>query len=446
MEQLDGNVLFTAMPSIAHDYDIPTTALTVATTAYLVASATFIPLGGWLASRFGARRVFCASVVVFALASLGCALSPGLIAMTAFRIAQGFGGALMIPVGRLVVLRGTTPRDLIRATAYITWPALAAPVLAPVIGGAVASTIGWRWIFLLNLPIGAAVLALGLWRIRDADTERTTLDRVGLALSTTAVFGLITGLQLAASGAGIAATGVCLGAIVVTAVAIVHLLRTSSPLFDLRVFRIRTFRAANSGGFAYRLVVTAVPFLMPLLLQDGLGYAPAAAGGIVAAIFIGNIGIKPLTTPLLRAMPFRAVILVASIVAALFSVLFSFVDGTTPVPLLLVALLVSGAFRSIGFTAYATMQFADVERVELSSANTLSSTLQKLATAVGVALAAVIVHAVQLGLPSGTDTLPYRVAFLVMAAIALVPVASALMIPRGAADALRRRTRSRMRA
>ncbi len=440
MEQLDGTVLFTAIPSIGRDFHIAAANVAIATTAYLVASATFIPLGGWLASRLGGRRLFVAAIALFALASLGCALSPNIVVLTAFRLLQGFGGAMMVPVGRLVVLRKTDPANLIRAIAYITWPGLLAPVVAPLVGGLVTTTVGWRWIFIINVPLGvvAAVIALRvLTPTRDAPRP---LDRLGLLLSTVAIFALIAAIELA-PGTNAIATTLTLSAVFVATVipALVHLDRVPDPLMNLRVYSVGTFRAANASGLAYRLAITSTPFLIPLFAQGELGYGPLESGVLVAAIFIGNVGIKPLTTPLLHRLGFKAVLLTSTIAGSGFLIAFAFVDRSTPTWLLAATLLLSGVFRSIGFTAYATIQFADMPSSLLESANTLSATVQQLSAALGIAIASTVLVVAQHAI-HGDGLLPYRLTFLVMALIAVIAIAGSVSLRRGAADHLRRRS------
>ena len=233
MEHLDGTILVTAAPSIAADLGVGSAEIGLAMTVYLVTVATFIPVGGWLAGRFGPRWVFCASIVVFTLASLLCAAGSSLPALVAARVLQGLGGAMMVPVGQLIVLRATDRRDLLRAIAWITWPALLAPVLAPLVGGLLTSWASWHWIFLINVPVGAAALVAALLLVRDTETERRSLDVPGLLWCTVAVFGLVAGLQLVphAGWAGAAVGLLCVAALS-GAVAVRWLLRAANPLLD----------------------------------------------------------------------------------------------------------------------------------------------------------------------------------------------------------------------
>ncbi len=437
MEHLDGTILVTAAPRIAADLGVGSAEVGLTMTVYLVTVATFIPVGGWLAGRFGPRRVFCTSVVVFTLASVLCAASGSLAALVAARALQGLGGALMVPVGQLVVLRATDRRDLLRTIAWLTWPALLAPVLAPLLGGLLTSWASWHWIFLLNVPVGAAALVAALWLVRDTTTEPRPLDVPGLLWCTLAVFALVAALELVpdARWAGLAA-GLLGAAALSGALAVRWLLRTGSPLLDLRVYRVAGYRAANSGGLVYRAVVSSVPFLLPLLLQDGFGRSPVEAGLLVTAVFAGNVGVKPATTPLLRRFGFRAV-LIGSVAggAACLGAFVLLTDGT-PLWLVTALLVLSGALRSVGFTAYTSLQFADVAPEQLSSATTLSATGAQLATGLGIAVGAL---ALQLsataaeGLPGAGELFPYRAAFVLMAALLLLPLLGALRLPATAA-------------
>ncbi len=435
MEHLDGTILVTAAPAIAADLGVSSAEVGIAITAYLVTVATFIPVGGWLARRHGPRRVFCGSIVVFTLASVLCAASGSLAVLVLGRVLQGLGGALMVPVGQLIVLRATDKRELLRAIAWITWPALLAPVLAPLAGGLLTEWAGWPWIFLVNVPVGVLALAAALRIVRDTGSEPCRLDRWGLLWCTVALFCLVTGMELASGADRVLAGALLAVAAVSAAVAVRWLLRAEHPLLDLRVYRIATYRAANSGGFVYRLVISAVPFLLPLLFQDGFGRSPVEAGLLVTAVFLGNIGIKPTTTPLLRRFGFRAVLISSVVGGAACIAGFALLTERTPLPLVVALLLVSGALRSVGFTAYNSLQFADVGPARMSSANTLSATSAQLATGLGVAVGALVLQSsAALGPDLTAEGLfPYRAAFGVLALLLLLPLAGAVRLSPAAA-------------
>lgn len=435
MEFLDGTVLTTAIPSIAGDFRVPAADVNITMTAYLMTVAMGIPLSGWLAERLGARRVFCLAIAIFTAASLGCALSQDLTMLTLSRIVQGAGGAMMVPVGTLVVLRGTPKSELLRATAFLVWPGLLAPVLAPLVGGALTTYLSWHWIFLINLPLGLAafIAALRLVPAGSGDRQRR-LDWLGLVLTTTGVGALVVGLELATAhpdgpwAALYAAVGVA-----ALAGAAVWMKRARNPLFDLGVFSTRTFRAMATGGFVYRLTISSVPFLLPLMFQAGFGWTPLHAGIMVAAVFIGNIGIKPATTPLIRRFGFKAMLVFASLASAVTFALCALLTADTPQPLTFALLVCSGAFRSIGFSSYASVQYADIVPAQLTSANTVSATLVQLATGAGIAVAALLIRVFDgLALVPQDPAGPFRGAFLAMAALMLLSTADSLALHRNA--------------
>lgn len=435
MEFLDGTVLTTAIPNISADFRVPAADVNITMTAYLLTVAVGIPISGWLAERFGARRVFCLAIAVFTLASLACSLSQDLTTLTLSRIAQGAGGAMMVPVGTLVVLRGTPKSELLRATAFLVWPGLLAPVLAPLVGGALTTYLSWHWIFLINLPLGAAAFIAALRLVpRFAGDPARRLDWPGLFLTTAGVGALVAGLELASAHpdtpwAGIsAASGTA-----ALAAAVLWMRRARNPLFDLGVFRTRTFRAMATGGFAYRLTISSVPFLLPLMFQTGFGWSPIHAGVMVAAVFIGNIGIKPATTPLIRRFGFKAMLVFASLASAATFAACALLTPETPQALTFALLVCSGAFRSIGFSAYASVQYADIVPGQLTSANTVSATLVQLATGAGIAVAALLIRIFDgLGTFPQDSAGPFRGAFLAMAALMLASTVDSLLLPRHA--------------
>jgi EmrB/QacA subfamily drug resistance transporter len=447
MEFLDGTVLTTAIPNIAADFRTPAADVNITMTAYLLTVAMGIPLSGWLAERFGARRIFCLAIAIFTAASLACSLSPDLAALTFSRIAQGFGGAMMVPVGTLLVLRGTPKAELLRATAFLVWPGLLAPVLAPLVGGALTTYLSWHWIFLINLPLGAAAFlaALRLIPAGAADGGRR-LDWLGLALTTLGVGALVVGLELASThpDGPWAALSAGAGAVAVAG-AVFWMRRTRNPLFDLGVFSARTFRAMATGGFAYRLTISSVPFLLPLMFQAGFGWSPLHAGAMVAAVFIGNIGIKPATTPLIRRFGFKAMLVFASLASAVTFALCALLTAETPEPLTFALLVCSGVFRSIGFSAYASVQYADIVPAQLTSANAVSATLVQLAAAAGIAVGALLIRLFDgLGTFPQDAAGPFRGAFLAMAVLMLASTADSLFLPRHAGEEVSRRRAQRV--
>ena len=443
MENLDGTILTTAAPSIGRSLGVPSVAVGITITAYLLTLAVLIPLSGWITRRLGSRRVFLAAIAIFTLASVLCALSTSLPELTIMRVLQGVGGAMMVPVGRLAVLRVTDRTDLIRAIALLTWPALVAPIVAPLAGGIITTYFTWHWIFLINVPLGIVAFVTALLIIPAEERESPPrLDWLGLALTCTGLGSLVyLGSLLAERDPGVLATiGWAVVGFGLVGLAITHQLRARHPLLDLRALRIETFRLSHAGGSLFRLTVNAVPFLLPLLFQDVFGYSPLLSGALVLFVFVGNLAIKPATTFLLRRFGFQPVIVAASAAAALSMALMALLSRSTPLWLVIVLLTASGVARSTGFTAYNTIAFADVERFEMTDANTLASTLQQLAAGFGVAVGAVALRLGE-GFASGSSgssgSGAFGFAFAVLAVLTAFATVEALLLSRTAGENIR---------
>jgi MFS family permease len=346
---------------------------------------------------------------------------------------------MMVPVGRLVVLRATTKKDLLDATAYLTWPALLAPVLAPALGGWIVSVANWAWIFLINLPLGVlAFLVAGRIVPRHRAGSVGPLDWVGFLLCAGLLLCLLIGVELVGASSRlrpVTIASVTAAGLVLAVVSWRWLRRTAHPLLRFRALRKPSFRAGNVSGSVYRMVISAAPFLLPLMFQVGFGWSPVLAGGLVLLLFVGNLGIKPATTPLIRRFGFRAVLIVSIGAGALVFGLIATLSPASPLPLVVVLLVLSGAFRSIGFSAYNSLQFADIDPGQMSDANTLSSTLQQVAAALGIALGAVVVRLSDryLGRPA-LPAWPYTVAFLVLGTLMLWPLVGAVRLHRSAGN------------
>lgn len=426
MEILDATIIVPAIPAIAASFGVAAVDINVAVSAYLVTVAVLIPASGWLADRFGIRPVFLAAIALFTLASVGCALSVSLPMLVGMRVLQGVGGAMMVPVGRLAVLRFSAKSDLVRAIALLTWPALVAPVVAPVLGGAIATLGSWRWIFVVNIPIGIIGLLFAFKLIRGGPAPATKpFDWRGLLLVGTGITAALVALEhIRVSGTDwiLVVAGLAIGAVCLT-IAVWHLRRTASPLVELAVLRVRTLRITVSGGSLYRLVITAVPFLLPLLFQLEFGWSAFTAGLMVAALFIGNLTIKPFTTPLMRKFGIKRVLLVNAVISVGWLGLLATLHAEMPIVVIAGLLYVSGALRSIGFTAYNSLAFADVDGAELTHANTMNAAVQEVAAGLGIAVAALLV----------TVLASYAWAFVALAALLAVTIIETLRLPGDAA-------------
>lgn len=435
MENLDGTIIATAAPAIAADLRVAPVDVNTAMTAYLVAVAAGLPASGWLCDRFGARRLLVVAIAVFTLASAACALSSDLPVLVVARVAQGLGGALMVPVGRLAVLRATSKADMIDAIAYLTWPALVAPVVAPLLGGWLVTVASWHAIFLINLPLGVVALVAAVRLVPPVRAAVPPLDWVGVVLCAVFLVSLMTGVEAARpAGDG----GVPPLLVTTSLVAVASALaawwwfrRTQHPLLRFGTLRVASFRVTNVGGSVYRTVISAVPFVLPLMLQVGFGWSPVRAGSYVLLLFLGNLLIKPATSPLLRRFGFRSVLLVSIVGGIAMLVAVACTRPTTPVLLVGAVLVLSGVFRSAGFSAYNSLQFADIEPRDLADANTLSSTLGQVAAGLGVAVGALLLRFSDraLGAASEPWVTAYGLTFVLLAALLVQPLVQVLRLP-----------------
>ena len=425
MENLDGTVIVTALPQMASSFHVHALDLNIGVSAYLLTLAALIPASGWMADRFGLRTVFAGAIVVFTAASMLCGLCQTLAAFTLARILQGAGGAMMVPVGRLAVLRTTGKHELINAIATITWPGLAAPLLGPPLGGFIATYASWHWIFYLNVPLGLAALVAALRLLPRGREPQRPFDGIGFILTGAACFALVYGLERVsrdqASRAVVAAT--LLGTAAVWAAAWIHARRQAQPLMDLRAMAIRSYAVTIRGGACYRMAIAAIPFLLPLLFQIGFGLNGFQAGTLVLAVFAGNLAMKPMTTPILRRFSFRATLLVNGALNAAIIFACALLTPATPVPLIVALLFASGLTRSMQFTALNTLAFADVPEGWMSGANTVFNMVQQLFMAMGSALGAVALRiAGLLGPGAAPGAIPlahFRAAFFIIGAVSL---------------------------
>ena len=391
MENMDSTVIATSLPAIAADIGTSPLTLKLAITSYLLSLAVFIPASGCTADRFGARMVFSIAIAVFILGSIGCALSGSVTDFVIARIVQGIGGAMMTPVGRLVLLRSIDKSALVNAMAWVTVPALVGPVIGPPLGGFITTYFSWHWIFLINIPIGLLGIFMAMRYIdpiRSKDPER--FDLYGLVLAGIGVGGIAFGLSVAGLNLlpwTIVAALVAIGSISMT-LYVIHARRTASPVLDFTLLRLPTLRASIIGGFLFRLGIGALPFLLPLLMQVGFGLSPFRSGLVTFSSAVGAMGMKTLAARIIKTFGFRNIMVVNAVVSSAFLAACALFTVSTPLLLIMIILVVGGFFRSLQFTAINTVAYAEVEPAQMSCATTLVSVNQQLAISTGVALGA----------------------------------------------------------
>ncbi len=395
MENLDSTVLATALPAIARSLHEVPLRLNLGITAYLFSLAVFIPISGWTADRFGARTIFCSAIIIFTLGSVACGFSHSLGEFVAARIFQGLGGAMMVPVGRLVLLRTTPKSELVNAMAYVTIPALIGPVIGPPLGGFITTYASWRWIFFINVPMGILGLTLALLFVGNIrESTVGALDVRGFLLTGIGFTGMIFGFEFV--GRGVVPTPVALGLMAAGALALVlyvrHARHAINPLLDLSLLKLPTFHAGVTGGFMFRVGIGALPFLLPLMLQVGFGYNPLHSGLLTFAAAVGALLMKTTVGPILRKFGFRAVLTWNAVLSALFLASYALFRADTPAAVILALLLLGGFFRSLEFTSLNTISYAEVGRDRMSAATSFASMVQQLALSVGVGVGALVLH------------------------------------------------------
>ncbi|MEM5386179.1 MFS transporter [Paraburkholderia phymatum] len=438
MENLDGTIIATALPQMARSFGVHAVDLSIGITSYLLTLAVFIPISGWAADRFGVRNVFTAALAVFTAASVACGMTDGLVEFTAARIVQGIGGAMMVPVGRLAVLRTTPKDDLMRAISIITWPGLVAPVLGPPLGGFITTYSSWRWIFYLNLPLGIVGIVLA-WRFIGAarDTQKRPFDSAGFVLCGIAGTAVMYAMELLgrSDAPWREALAFLAGGLAAGVAALLHLRRSPHPVVDLSAFRVKTFAVAMGGGSLFRVSISAVPFLLPLMFQLGFGMNAFQSGLLTLVVFAGNLSMKLVTTPVMRRFGFRSVLLVNGALAALSIAAMSLLTASTPLALTSIVLFASGLSRSLQFTAVNTLSFADVPKPQMNGASTLSSTLTQMTMGMGVALGAIAMrlaawlHGHDARSVTAAD---FSVAFLLVAVVGLFAILDVFGLERDA--------------
>jgi EmrB/QacA subfamily drug resistance transporter len=393
MESLDTTILNTAVPTIAAALQVAVLSMKAVLASYTLSLAVFIPISGWMADRFGTRRVFASAIGLFTLGSLLCGLTGNVHLLVVCRILQGCGGAMMVPVGRLTLVRTFAKSELLRAMSFVSIPALVAPMLGPIVGGLIVGYLHWRVIFFLNIPIGLAGLVLVYFHLPDYRQDKTqALDVVGLILFGSGIALLSYVLEI--FGEHTLGAGEMVGLAAVAAVLLtgygVHARTLAFPLLDLALFRIRTFRAAVSGSFFTRLGIGGVPFLLPLLYQVGLGFSPIESGLLIMPQAISAMSMKAVMPRLLRRIGYRGVLISNTLILGGALMLFATIGVATPVWIIVLQAFFYGAFTSLQYTSMNTLVYADISQEDTSPASSIASTMQQLSISFGVATAGLV--------------------------------------------------------
>jgi EmrB/QacA subfamily drug resistance transporter len=433
MENMDQTVIATSLPAIARDLTVDPVILKLAFTSYLLGLAVFIPASGWAADRFGARIVFQTAMAVFTLGSIGCGLSDTLPALISYRAVQGIGGAMMVPVGRLIILRVVPKHQFLEAITYLTLPALVGPVIGPPLGGFITTYFHWRWIFWINVPacaLGITMAALYLPEVKEEhpaafDLKGFVLSGMGLSLL---LFGL-TLLGRSQAPRGDIALLIGVGAVFAW-LYWRHARVTRNPVLDLSLLRIPTFQTGVLGGALFRIGIGAVPFLLPLMLQLGFGLDAFQSGLLTFAAAAGAMFMKAAAQPILNRFGFRPILVWNSLVSSLFLGLCALFTPSTPHIVILGVLLVGGFLRSLQFTGLNAISFADIEPRRMSSATSLSSVAQQVSISLGVATAAAVLEMLRSGRGETALTISdFSPGFIVVALISALSSAVHARLP-----------------
>ncbi|WP_454902970.1 MFS transporter [Variovorax gossypii] len=431
LQNLDTSVMATALPTIANALDVSVLHLNLAITSYLLSLAVFLPVSGWLAERFGPRRVFCVAVAFFSLGSTLCGAAQTLPQLVAFRVLQGLGGAMMLPVGRLILLRSVPPAQMVSAMVWFTVPPAFGRLAGPLFGGAIVTLASWRWIFLINIPFGLLAIAGALRFINDLpeDSSPAPFDIEGFVLLAVGLTALLGSLEMVGKSLlpvpaiwAMAAFGVL--------VSLVYHLRSrnrAAPLIDLGILRFPTYRASIIGGTPLRIAIGASPFLLPLMLQLGFGLSPLASGSLTMATALGSLATRTVMAKAIRTIGFRSLLVGATCLTSLCYVSYGHFRPTTPHVQIFIMLLFGGLVNSMAMVSLQTLGFSQIPKPRMSHAATLNSMAQQLSLSLGVTLGATLVTLAAWWNGSGADRLTaedFSPAFGVVGAMTLLSLLS----------------------
>jgi EmrB/QacA subfamily drug resistance transporter len=392
MESLDTTILNTAVPTIAAALHVAPLSMKSVLASYTLSLAVFIPISGWMADRFGTRRVFASAIGIFTLGSFLCGMSSDIHLLVACRILQGCGGSMMVPVGRLTLVRTFAKSELVRAMSFVAIPSLIGPMLGPIAGGLIVGYLHWRLIFFVNIPIGLVGLFLVYWHLPDYREHTNPLDVTGLILFGSGI--ALLSYVLEVFGEHTLSTAEILGLLAVSILLLAgygfHATRSAYPMLRLTLFRIRTFRAAVAGSFVTRLGIGGIPFLFPLLYQVGLRFTPVQSGLLMMPQAIAAMTLKMAMPRILGRIGYRAVLISNTLIIGLMILLFATIGKATPVWMIVAEVFFYGFFTSLQYTSMNTLVYADVTEEQESGASSIASTVQQMAISFGVASASLV--------------------------------------------------------
>ena len=437
MEFLDGFILPTAAPTIARSFHTRSEQIGICATSYMATIVILIPISAWLAEKYGVRRILFSSITIFVFASLLCATSTNVLELTITRIIQGMGAATMVPVGRLILMKSVDKSDVIRAISYSVWPALAAPVVAPVLGGFIIAHASWHWIFLINLPIGLIALVVGIKIVPHISGGKVQgLDWRGFYGTACSLGFLVFGAaQLGALHVNalvtipLIAAGVGIGIPTIR-----HFKQAKDPLIDLSILKIQTFQLNCSSGLLFRVSQNIAPFVLPLMFQDKFGWSAQKAGELLFFYMSGNLIFKIFTTPLMKKFAFKSLILTTTFMSIPLTLFLGILGHSLSLALVASLLFITGGVRSLGMTLYNTITFADIDQEVMSHANSLSNMVQQLAAVIAVAAAVI---AINVGRATAGTNYQFTFAFIFAIGMLLVSLGRVLALPSSAGDSLR---------
>lgn len=434
LQQIDSTITMTSLPSMAKALHSSAEEVGIALSVYLLSLAIFMPVSGWLADRFGAKIVFQSAILLFVLSSVFCGLSQNITEITIARFLQGCGGAMMFPVGRLLILRMVEKSEFLGTMAWLQAPAQLGPVIGLPLGGFITTYFAWRWNFFLNVPVGLiGIVMVAIYIPEQPVEERRPLDWIGIFLWGSTLAILLYGLHLIGRSS-IVNGGITLAvASIAGLVSIVHSLRHPYPLIDLSLFRIPTFAVNMHAGSLVRYSIDAVPFLLPLLFQLGFGMTALDSGMLSVSGAVGSLLIRPVSKSILNKFGFRSVLIVNGILTAVSIAAYGLYTATTPVVMIFVTLAIGGTIRSLQMVALSTIAYADVPSDRMSSATSLAGMIQQLSNAIAIAIAVIVLQAVVTARGVAVSThVEFSLALAIMACFSLLAIPLFFALPRTA--------------